>query len=396
MIVSPIGSRFNNNLNPESESKQLPALPRVCDAVAPPDPDFQVNTSALRRAFPDFSQYGSSEEDSIEFGRALNQKVKCPLSKTLPSDDVSENIQFSFDNGDKYQVTCSPPIGSRKAPKGVTTEQSDLKTDASTVLGASQKENVKLLAKTMDYVSGSSSKGSRDGQQSLAELHARVDSDDSILLSDRRLHAINLVAKKTKFENSRSKNDLSGDSATQLPKFTVSKASNPSQALNNGTVTSILSAANNTILPDLPDITYLVSGLPQEPTPSFSRITTSRSRFTMPLQSRRGKAGKPAHAPIESVPVSAEEQALFVSLQMLQAKVAVLEEQKAASELKADKYEMEVLELRFKLEEQEIFWQNHSGLCNATENAKYNEWENEQESEIITTQNEQFETQKAD
>jgi len=351
--------------------------------------DFQVNTSALRRAFPDFSQYGSSEEDSIEFGRGWKKNTKRPLNRTLPSEDVSENMQFSLENGDEYQVTGTPPIRSRKPPKAVTTEQSDLRKDVSTVRGASQKENVDPLAKTMDYVSGSSSKGSRDGRRSLAEIHARVDSDNSISLSDRRPLAVNLVAKNTRFSSSRSKNVPFDDVVTRLSGDTVAKVS------NNGTVTSVQSAGNNTILPDVPNITYLVSGVPQEGTPLFSRSTKFRSRFAMPSQSRLDQSGKPAHAPVKSVLVPADERALFVSLQMLQTKVAVLEEEKAASERKADEYELEVLELKSKLEEQEIFRQNGSGLGIDTENAKSREWENEKESKIIPLHGEYLETHKS-
>jgi len=302
---------------------------------------------------------------------------------------MSENIQFSLENGDEYQVTGTPPIRSRKAPKAVTTEQSDLRKDPATVRGPSQKENVDPLAKTMDYVSGSSSKGCGDGRRSLAEIHARVDSDNSISLSDRRPLAVNLPAKNTRFSNSRSKNVPSSNVVTRLSGDTVAKAS------NNGTVTSVQSAGNNTILPDVPNITYLISSLPQEGTPLFSRSTKSRSRFAMPSQSRLGKSGKPAHAPVESVPVPADERALFVSLQMLQTKVAGLEEEKAASERKADEYEWEVLELKSKLEEQEIFGRNGSGLGTDTENAKNREWENEKESKTIPRRDEYLEMRKS-
>jgi hypothetical protein len=93
------------------------------------------------------------------------------------------------------------------------------------------------------------------------------------------------------------------------------------------------------MLPDLPNISELVSGVYQDGTPVFSRTAKPRSRF---VSASAPKApGEPNHAPIESIPIPEEERAIFVSLKLLQDKVADLESQKAEAEKKFEDLQVE-------------------------------------------------------
>jgi hypothetical protein len=116
------------------------------------------------------------------------------------------------------------------------------------------------------------------------------------------------------------------------------------------------------MLPDLPNLTELVSGVFQDGTPVFSRNTRARSRFTNPLNPSRGPARQLNHTPIDSVPIPSDEKAIFASLQLLKEKVAQLEQEKAESEKKIEEQEIQIIELRAANEAQEKLRRSDSAL----------------------------------
>lgn len=83
--------------------------------------------------------------------------------------------------------------------------------------------------------------------------------------------------------------------------------------------------AQSFILPDLPNITELVSGMRNDSTPVFSRTTKTRSRFTSATHDRVSNVTLTNHAQIVSIPLPDEEKAIFASLQSLKDRVAELE-----------------------------------------------------------------------
>lgn len=336
----------------DTDSHQIPA--------ARPKPDFQINTSALKRAFPDFSTHGSSTEDSIEIGRGLPRSNKS--SHNLPSEDVSEALQFSLGQGQNFRLMATPPIKPKKSM--------DLKKD--TRRESLGKENSDAKKETR-YGSGSSGKGSTDSRRTLVEKHTTVESDDSVVLKDARPSQLNSQNRNTRF------------TAPQTTPKPASRRQPSEHVAHNDTHTSAMSGAAGTYqsfaIPDMPNITELITGHRQDGTPIFNRSAKSRSRFTTPA-SRRTASGKSSHVPVENAPVPADAKALYVSLQMLQEKVAELESSKQLSEQKAEENELEILQLKSKLEELEHKRDGiDSGLGSDAEDGKVKEMRDEKSSE---------------
>lgn len=291
------------------------------------------------------------------------------------SEDISEDLSFSLGDGGNYKVTGTPPLKPRASIKGNLMSQK-----AGSGRSTSHKENVDPLAKKT-YISESSGKGSQNGRSSLTEAHARVESDDSVQLNGGRPQAAtNNSSRNTRFTNSRTQ-PASGTFETKSSKAASTPlAARPSeQTTQQGMTTD--SAVNATVqsfmLPDLPNITELVSGVRADGTPLFNRSSKPRSRFATPSQARRKSLNKPIHIPIDSIPVPADEKALYLSLQLLQEKVATLEKEKAESEKKRDDYELEVLQLKSKLEEEQMHRRSDSGLGTDADDVKLHDWRGE-------------------
>ncbi|KAI9726805.1 MAG: hypothetical protein M1828_000661 [Chrysothrix sp. TS-e1954] len=337
---------LNLTTSAETLSQQLPALTRATPERMPrfriPEGEFQINTSALRRAFPDFSQYGSSDEDSIEMGRSVPQ---VPENQTTLSEEPSEDMTFEVEDGKRWRVTGTPPLRPRpnKAnPRAPNESSTNLKNNR----GVSQKENQDPLAKTADFVSSSgSSKAGKPDRRALADLHARVESDDSISINGDRPQT-KTTTRNARFSGAQNK------TVSQDP--TVSNEFTQEPPRRDTTATSAINGTHESfMLPDLANITELVSGVRPDGTPLFNRSTKARSRFATPSSLRRSQNGKNAHVPIDGIPPAVNDQALYVSLQFLQDKVATLEKNKKSVEDRADEYELEVLQLRSELQDQQ-------------------------------------------
>lgn len=311
----------------ETDSQQLPSTY--------PDTGFQINTSALRRAFPDFSQTGSSEEESIELGRGLKDN-NGPLSE-----DTTEPLPFSFGNGTNYRLMATPPVRPRK-----TMSRSNLAKAAAQT--TDDKENDDPIKETKTG-SGSSGKGSIDSRRTLVDKHATVESDDSVVVHEAK-------PRSTRFADARGK----GSTAT------VPTNQPLEQIYQNGSVNGTYQSF---ALPDLPNITELVSGGRTDGTPLFNR-SVKRSRFNTPSQARHVSSAKPIHAAVSAVPIPAEVNALYVSLQLLQEKVTSLENDKERSEQQAQDLEMELLQMKSRVETYERAQPVLSGLPAATEDSR--------------------------
>lgn len=342
--------------------------------------DFEINSSALHRAFPDFSQYGSSEEDSIEIGRGLNHSYKDRLKDV--SEDVTRDYPFSL-HDEHFQITGTPPFDKRMS-MDLSGKRSTTKKEQYGKRLSSHKENLDPLAKFTDYVSGNSSKGSHNPRQ------PRVDSDDSQSLIVNRPALVNHSIKSTRFSNSKIKDDSKvlqnnkyESSLAENKKLRQSQA-NTDQPQHTPVAASQASVGNATnqsfLLPDMPDITALMTGIRGDATPVFPRSAKSKSRFAMPPQQRKTEKRKPSsHAALNNVPAVAEDRALYLSLQLLQEKVLRLESENANSEKKIEGYEAEVSDLQSKIAELEMLRHHDSGL-GSDEDEQAKEWSSERAS----------------
>ena len=342
----------------DNTNQQLPELRASAQKYAHysrRDPSFVVDTSAMENAFPDFTQAGLSNSDngsiSIEIGRGLKNGANGSINKLGQSREYSSNAASSVDDdsfdltlpkiGD-YQVMYTPP--NRPKPKKVSSKKE--KTAHSGTLQpaaqapSTQKQSAEKsppLAKTTEYGSNEKKQSSEMQRRTLAAMRARVrDENDLSIMSDERPSQLNITTKNTRFGSGQ---------GTQVSS-TVALSSNFSAAQNfnqtekpanqqkttshskNATLTSSTSPATKQsfMIPDLPNISELVSGVFQDGTPVFSRDGKPQSsRFAPASGSQVDAKSKPNHPSVQEIQVPQDEHDIYVSLQLLQDRVGELE-----------------------------------------------------------------------
>ena len=337
-----------------------------------PEPDFAINTSALGRAFPDFSSGGTSDGSSmsIEVGRGHKNSLgrSREYSPNPPASVTEDSLDFKAPVVGSYQVVSTPPIGQRstsmkkddstalrreahvrRASLNRKQQIELLKKTSQEVLrnhSQSQKENMDPsppLAKTTDYVSGASGRKSREERRTLAAMHARVrDEDDLSKVDDERPPTIDLTARSTRFGSGRNQPKQESlpskfSSTREFMQNTIQrKSSEPNERPQaNGTLspTPNPGTQQSFALPDMPNLSELVSGVFHDGTPVFSRHSKTRaSRFASSSHAQAAAARGPNHAAVSEIPVPDEENAIFISLRLLQEKVADLEKDRAETQ----------------------------------------------------------------
>jgi hypothetical protein len=326
-----------------------------------PEPEIQINTSAIGRAFPDFSMGGSSDEDSIEIGRGGKRAADSQISRF-------ESAQFNGTDSNpmigSFEVMGTPPLRpskSYKVPKA--TQQSP-------------------PAKTTNF--GTNRSGTGEQRRSLKDLHARVSEEyDGSLLSDERPTVTSIPVRKTRFGSvQRNVSTASGNNNTTPKKFTTTESllrdvtsnlnkSASKQQHQNPTESGTLNMGGTQqsfLLPDLPNISELVSGVYQDGTPVFSRHGKSRSRFASSTSKPENSKSTHEHLPIESLPIPDEEKQIFVSLRLLQDKVAGLETDKADMEQGNEDLQAEINILKAQMKEKERQRRSDSALGMTADN----------------------------
>ena len=298
--------------------------------------------------------------DSIEIGRGQRRDARPSAAGFRPDNfssdmlgHMAEDTKHSFQGVDIHEdPDQSPALPSGFPVRGESAARRKPKTHPSNDLFAVEdKENDHLrmgLAKTADYGSRHGSHES-DAQRTRAKaMNATVsdgDGDDNAsLLSDGRPATVDLTWRSTRFGRAKQR----AASAAAPPKYTLpppaesrntrKPALNPqthmakSDKRNDAMASNTVTTQYSYLLPDLPNLTELVSGVYQDGTPVFSRHGPARSRFgslnRRPDEARSGHN----HAAIESLPVPSEERAILVSLRLLQDKVAELERERADDE----------------------------------------------------------------
>ena len=319
---------------------------------------------------------------SIEIGRGIPKSDNGNDAKVGRSRDFSSN--FGGNSMDvspamvgNYQVMSTPPKRPYQATKRSTNTANDSLRRNAQVRRAStvQQKTTRPsppAAKTTDYVSGGSRQDSAEHRQTLSSMHARVTDEDAASdVSEGRPQTLNLTARNTRFSNGRKGTTISSN---QLPsKFSSTKGfvdaiaqelnlnqNNVKAQQNNATLSSGNPGTQQSfILPDMPNISELVSGIFQDGTPVFSRHGKSRaSRFASGVQSQRAKE----YVEVAGIPVPEDEQAIFVSLKLLQDKVADLENAKAEAEATVYELHEKNLVLEHEIQESKRFRTSDSAL----------------------------------
>ena len=262
--------------------------------------------------FPDSVSEGGSEgsaELSIELGRGVKRHTRAR------NEDVSSNLMLNMGNDSLYEVTGTPPMRSHSGPKNAN---DGLRRQASL-------RRATETAKTNDAAKRTSGMKARALSEALHQINTE---DEASFMAEEQTATFH--HRNTRFTRSR-------QASANIP-----KQQTPHRGVNNnGTVQS-----NSFMLPDLPNITELVSGVRKDGTPLFNRAAKSRSRFT----SGSYRPSAPAqHHPIESVPIPEEEKVIYASLQVLKERVDQLELEKSKSAKRAEEYESEIIDLRSQL-----------------------------------------------
>ncbi|KAJ5341082.1 hypothetical protein N7541_010206 [Penicillium brevicompactum] len=289
------------------------------------DLDYEFNTSTLDRAFPEFSQIQTSEEEeqpemeddlthsdlemSVEVGRGATNQVR----------DDSRNSMMSFENS----VRSSSPAMRVEYP----TPQKPTSTRPSRrAVSENLRKNAQVRRATQaqkENMSPQVSKTQRDQRRTFSDMHAKVrDSYEEIADAVER---------------------ASHEAYAKEMRKTTSNAGTPRKgSANANNAVGDTMTHQSFLLPDLPNISELVSGVYEDGTPVYSRQGKMRStRFVSPLQDHTDVSQPHDHMPLDAVPVPEDEKALFVHLRLLQDKVAELEMFKSDAEKRMDGYRHE-------------------------------------------------------
>ncbi|OXV11505.1 hypothetical protein Egran_00734 [Elaphomyces granulatus] len=331
------------------------------------EPDYIINTSAIERAFPEFSEAPSSEEDNGDDDDTISMEIGRGGQKAQNRLDDSRNSVLSFANS----VRSSSPaikldypalqVPSKSAVRSVSKRvaaSDSLRKDAQ-VRRASMMQKENLDPQTTAVKNPVSRGPHREQHRTLSEIHAKVrETYDGSYISDERPSNVAVNTRTTRFGQA-------GDISAQVAQA-VDKASRDVQSrdvrlekhtaqLRSTQVNTTYNSSNfadtithqSFLLPDLPNLSELVSGIYEDGTPVFSRQHKSRTtRFVSPSGKAVDASLTHDHLPLHSVPIPDDEKALFVSLKLLQDKVADLELAKSEAERKLEDIRQENVTLK--------------------------------------------------
>ncbi|KAK2761302.1 hypothetical protein FQN54_001824 [Arachnomyces sp. PD_36] len=309
--------------------------------------NFAIDTSALQRAFPDFSSHAiSSDEDddiSVEMGRG-GKKSSHKL-------DDSRNSIMSLNHSVRSSSPAirldSPPVST--PPRSALRNVSNRGSTANNLRKGAQLRQASLAMKETDTPEKAANNGkqrtvSGDQRRTLSEMHAKVaETYDGSYLSDEKPAAVTTNTRSTRFGRAKS-GEYTADGAQGTEDQAEHAKQYPNGASANNTM-SDMPTQRSFMIPDLPNLSELVSGVYQDGTPVFSRQGKPRTtRFISP--SHTNTETRPGHMDVGSVPVPDDEKAIFVSLRLLQEKVAQLELEKSETERNAEEMRQEVMTLK--------------------------------------------------
>ncbi|KAL1630011.1 hypothetical protein SLS54_000871 [Diplodia seriata] len=332
----------------------------------PPKPDQRIDTSQVQQEFHDFSDSNEVEDSrSIELGRPQPKSNKSTPNKFLG------DMSFSVANDSLYNLSENARQKSRPTPrKSDGADRQNLRRDAQLRRASS------LPQKDLESISarlGKNSERKSTTRPTLASLHAKLAAEEDESFMERPPTGT-FAAKNPRFGNrARQASGIVNDSPIQTPqKSFYATPRSAGHAAGTGTHQSFM-------LPDLPNLTELVSGSYQDGTPVFSRNAKSRSRFAAaPIPSRLREETTERHVPIESVPIPSEEKALYTSLQLLRDRLAQMDQDKAETEKKLEDYEAQVSELKAELAARDEMRRSDSALGSTDgEGNRRDNWQNE-------------------
>lgn len=320
--VSPRSEDYNTAASFDVDREALHSTAQMGDwTTQQPLPHYQQPLEYDQ--FPDeVSEAGSegSADMSIELGRGVKRGAR------ERDQDISSPAIFKMGNDSLYEVTGTPPIPARNSQRKTTD-------------GLRRQASIRRAVETAKSNEGMQ-RAAGVKHRSLSEaLNNMGAEDESSYMIEDAVHTATFNSRNTRFARAR-------QTSTNEPTHPARSTSGPAQQTprrsnkNNATVQS-----NSFMLPDLPNITELVSGVRKDGTPIFNKAAKSRSRFT----SGSHNAARPEHYPIDNIPIPEEEKAIYASLQLLKDRVDQLEMEKSEAYKRSEEYEGEIIDLRAQL-----------------------------------------------
>jgi len=319
--------------------------------------------------------------ESIEIGRGAKRAAR--LSPNRYDNDFSENPALSLGNDSLYELTATPPMRPEVESRKTSGARNNLRKEASVRRASMAGQNG--VVKASDIVPNKARSISASNRRTLSQMHAQVhaESDSSLILDERAYNIGGQKEKNTRFGASR---NVSAEQGVPT-RFTAAGGLDSGEARTPRRTAPAVDAAytNQTaqsfMLPDLPNITELVSGVRKDGTPVFSRNTKTRSRFTSASFGRGANADITDYARLQSIPLPEEEKAIFASLQLLKEKVSQLEMEKFEATTKVEDYEGQLIDLRSQLQFERVNRRPDSALGSEDESKARGRWISEKKSE---------------
>lgn len=308
----------------------------------PPESQPCVITSAVHRHFHDLDQEQSSDEGpSVEVGRGHKRSTHNTPSKLHDSE-----LAMNVGNSSLWEVTGTPPVERRPKPtvkKSDGIERGSLRRDAQNRATSTNYKGMEVNLSSLGRPGATVPHGKttlQDRHRSYAQVSPKQ--DESYYYGGRFDESADLPTTTIKNSRLASRNAFA-KGVTPVASATPKRptAFGMPRPAPNATLDSFA-------LPDIPNMTELVSGFRTDGTSTFSRSGKTRSKYA----SRRSYAPFPSYIPAESVPVPEEEKQIIASLQLLKEKLANVEQEKEEADQKLDEYEREVLRLQDEIETQ--------------------------------------------
>jgi hypothetical protein len=315
----------------EDDTNTLPRFPRIRSTAKKVgswqllQSEQPIDTSMVNKQFGDFDHSASDEDVSVEQGRGGRRSNRSTPGKVNSSLGAFNSL---------YDLT--PP--SAQPRKSIAAETGSLRRDAQ--IRRASRNDMDTISPRPASMRNSPVPAARHERKrtSLAQLHAKVSEDESSFM-DARPDTITYQSKSNRWGAPRSR-----QTSLQMDGI-VETAVQAHGTPRSRPATAQTGTAQSFMLPDLPNLTELVSGVFQDGTPVFSKSTPARSRFAAPNNGRGGRR-QPNHIPIDSVPIPDEEKAIFAALQLLQDKVSELESERAEAEKRIEEQDLEIIELK--------------------------------------------------
>ncbi|KAF2749781.1 hypothetical protein M011DRAFT_276419 [Sporormia fimetaria CBS 119925] len=284
----------------------------------------RIETSVVNKEFLDFDQSGMEEDDvSIEQGRGVTRSSRGTPGRHNSSFDAFNSL---------YGMT--PP--SARTRKSNNADAGNLRRDAQIRLASrNDLDTASPRPANMRNSPAISNKIERK-RTSLAQSHAKVSEDESSFIEERP-PTLTFPNRSTRWAGQRSRQN------SQQFEAAADTGSRQNDTGRSRPATAQTGTGQSFMLPDLPNLTELVSGVFEDGTPMFSKTTPARSRI---VASKARARRQPNHIPVDSVPIPDEEKAIFAALQLLQERVAHLEHERVEHEKKIEEQDLEIIELR--------------------------------------------------